>query len=307
MSFVFSEVWNATFEGEPSDTENINLGSGRIRSLKFDIRQRMQIDHQWAGNAFDGKHLRVTLPDGFAGSPDAGDGVVYAANVGGNTELWYRDSAGHFLQLTSNGSVNTPASFPVGTRISFGNAAPPAGWLQVVGGAGDRVIRLVDDSSGGTLGGDWVISGITVSTSTVTGTTTSTSTTTTTSTSTSTSVNATGSISVDPHTLTLAEIPSITLASDYPTFAGTSNSSGSNPSSLATGTTTHATSSVGGGGSHSHNVTSTLAFPASSVSSSSSDSSSTSFSASTSSSTSTAFHNGAWRPAYLNFCLGQKN
>jgi hypothetical protein len=306
MSFVFSEVWNATFEGKPSDTENINLGASRIRSLKFDIRQRMQIDHQWAGDAFDGKHLRVTLPSGFAGSPDAGDGVVYAANVGGNTELWYRDSAGHFLQLTSNGSINVPASFPVGTRMVFGNAAPPAGWLQLAG-AGDRLIRLVDDSSGGGSGGDWVISGITVSTSTVTGTTTSTSTFTTTSTSTSTSVNATGSISVDPHALTLAEIPSITLASDYPTFAGTSNSSGSNPSSLATGTTTHSTSSVGGGGGHSHNVTNTLAFPASSVSSSVSDSSSSSFSASSSSSTSTAFHNGGWRPAYHNFCLGQKN
>jgi hypothetical protein len=62
MSFVFSEVWNATFEGRPSDTENINLGAGRIRNLKVDISQRMQIDHQWAGNAFDGKHLRVTLP-----------------------------------------------------------------------------------------------------------------------------------------------------------------------------------------------------------------------------------------------------
>jgi hypothetical protein len=94
MSFVFSEVWNATFEGQPSDTENINLGAGRIRNLKFDIRQRMQIDHQWAGNAFDGKHLRVTLPP-ICGISGCRGWSVYAANVGGITELWYRDSAGH--------------------------------------------------------------------------------------------------------------------------------------------------------------------------------------------------------------------
>jgi hypothetical protein len=29
MSFVFSQVWDAAFEGQPPDTQNINLGAGR--------------------------------------------------------------------------------------------------------------------------------------------------------------------------------------------------------------------------------------------------------------------------------------
>jgi hypothetical protein len=301
MSFVFSEVWNATFEGRPSDTENINLGAGRIRNLKVDISQRMQIDHQWAGNAFDGKHLRVTLPDGVSGSPDTGDGVVYAAGVSGVTELWYRDSAGHFIQLTSNGGLNIPSSFPVGTRLAFSNAAPPPGWIQVVGGQ-DRVIRLVDDSSGQGFGGGWFITGIGVSTSTTTLTSTTTSTTT--STGTSTSVSLSGGISVLGHTLTTAEIPPMSFSSDYPIFTGTLNASGSNSSSLITGTTTHSTNTVGSGGAHDHPVSNTLGASATSTSSSISSSSSTSISNSTS--TSAADQNGAWRPPYINFCVGQK-
>jgi hypothetical protein len=181
MSFVFSEVWNVGFEGLPPDTENINLGAGRIRNLKLDIRQRMAIDHQWAGNAFDGKHLQVQLP-AIATPPalDASDGCVFASNPAGATELFYRDSSGNTVQLTLNGAVNS-AVFSAGTRLPFHNGAPPPGWVQITGYQ-DRVIRIVDDNSGTGVGGGWAISGIAVSTATLTSTSTSTLTNTSTST-----------------------------------------------------------------------------------------------------------------------------
>jgi hypothetical protein len=63
----------------------------------------MKIDHQWAGNAFDGKHLQIQLPPIAAPALDGGDGCVYAGSTGGITELFYKDSAGHLVQLTANG------------------------------------------------------------------------------------------------------------------------------------------------------------------------------------------------------------
>jgi hypothetical protein len=306
MSFVFTEVWNATFEGLPPDTENINLGAGRIRNLKVDIRQRMVIDHQWAGNAFDGKHLQVQLP-AIATPPalDGGDGCVFASNPAGPTELFYRDSSGNTVQLTSNGSVASPAAFPAGTRLLFENVAPPAGWIQITG-VHDYTVRIVGDSSGQTSGGTWVIGGLsaTTTTSTTTGTTTNTSTTT--STTTGTSVTLAGGVSVLGHAIDISEMPSHTHNSDYPTFAGTLNSSGSNSSSLATGTTTHATSANGGGAAHTHGVSNTMSASATSNSASSSSSTSNSTSTSTSFSSTTVGQDGSWRPAYVNFCLGQK-
>lgn len=279
---VFSQVWNALFEGLPPDTENINQGAGRIRELKVDIRERMGVDHQWAGDANDGKHQKITLAAIGDPSLDAGNSCVYSKVIAGNVELFYRDNAGNIVQLTSLGNINAPSAFPTSTRLAFSNAAPPPGWTQLTG-IHDRVIRMVDDNSGQGLGGSWTLSGIAVSTSTTTTTTTG------------TTVGLTGSVTVDGHTLTTAEIPALTFTSDYPTFTGTLNAGGSNSSSLITGTTTHNTNTIGGGGAHTHGVTNTLGTNPVSTSSSAS------------SSVSTASSDASWRPNFLNFCLGQKN
>lgn len=301
MSFVFSETWNATFEGVPPDTENVNLGASRIRALKIDIRQRMAIDHQWAGDANDGKHKQIQLSPLAPPTLDGGDGGIYANSVGGNTELFYKDSSGNLVQLTSGGFIASLSSFPAGTRLAFSNAVPPPGWT-FIGGIHDRVMRIVTDGTGGAVGGNWTISGVTVATSTSTGTTTTTGTTT--STTTGTAVSLAGAVAVLGHTLTTAELPSLTFSSDYPTFTGTLNSSGSNPSSLITGTTTHSTNSIGGGNAHDHPVSNTMS--ASAVSNSVSVSNSTSNSTSTSTSTSTVSADGNWRPAFVNVSIGQK-
>ena len=54
---AFAETWDATFESEPADSEGAKLGAQRIRNLKVDIRERMAIEHSWAGDANDGKHI----------------------------------------------------------------------------------------------------------------------------------------------------------------------------------------------------------------------------------------------------------
>lgn len=102
---AFTHSWSPTV---PADAEDINLGAGRIRDFKLDIKERVAIDHSFADDANDGLHLHSEyLP--FSGAPtlvNATDGAVYTNAVAGVTELMYLDSAGHILQLTKAGAYN---------------------------------------------------------------------------------------------------------------------------------------------------------------------------------------------------------
>lgn len=158
----FAITWDATFDTEPADDENINLGAGRVRDLKTAIVERQQVDHLWQDTTEDGKHQKVTLPVS-ASDPvlDAGNGCVYAKTITGNTELFYEDSAGRVLQLTNAGASNV-YQFPSGTRLTFPQAAPPTGWTQV-NTWNDVLTRIVDNTGtgGATGGGTWTITGLT--------------------------------------------------------------------------------------------------------------------------------------------------
>jgi hypothetical protein len=164
----YSEAWNATYETLPPDVEQESLGAGRIRDLKIQVRLRMQYDHLWAGTGDDGSHQSVTLLDVSAnsnfGNTDpatpilaaGAGGILYGKMVSSIVELFYKNSAGGSTQLTSNGILNPP--FASGTRLVFAQASAPVGWTQVVTNT-DRVLRLVNDGTGGQTGGSWTISG----------------------------------------------------------------------------------------------------------------------------------------------------
>jgi hypothetical protein len=136
---AFDAVWNPTYEGLPSDAEDINLGASRIRSLKVNIRERIAVDHSFAGDANDGLHLHTELiPQSPAPTPvNASDGVVYAATISSVTELFYKDNAGHTLQLTSNGGYNitslTLTTLTLSGALVVGTTAAVNGALAVAG------------------------------------------------------------------------------------------------------------------------------------------------------------------------------
>lgn len=162
---VFVYTWNATFLATPADIEDEALGAQRIRDTKAAVGERLAVDHSLYGDANDGKHLWATLRDNgstTAAALDSGDGRLFAADVGGNTELYYQDSNGRVVQLTSNGSVGPPAGAPVipsGTNMLFVQAAVPPGWTLRTD-LNDQLIR-VNGTSGGGTGGSWTISGVT--------------------------------------------------------------------------------------------------------------------------------------------------
>lgn len=160
----FTYTWNATFLATPADTEDEALGAQRIRDTKAAVGERLAVDHSMAGNSNDGKHVWATLEN--IGSTtamvlDSGDGRLFAASVTGITELFYQDSLGHIVQLTANGSVSAPITAPVipsGTNMVFVQTAVPAGWVLRTD-LNDQLLRT-NHTFGGTVGGSWVISGV---------------------------------------------------------------------------------------------------------------------------------------------------
>lgn len=149
MAFTIS--WNSAYEKIPADEEALSLGAGRIRALKVDIKERANIDHDWSDGAGGetGYHKKVTLKEQvFNPAAVADTGIIFSKDVGGITELFYINSAGNVIQLTSLTIPNS--SFPSGTKIVFWQAAAPTGWQASTGLTNDSALRLVT-SGGGTV------------------------------------------------------------------------------------------------------------------------------------------------------------
>lgn len=103
----FTRTWNATYLAQPPDSEDINLGATRIRQLKSDIKERMQVDHSFAGDADDGAHKKVTLLEQASDpTPVANTGYLYTKDAdAGDTEFFYMDALGNVIQITDDGTL----------------------------------------------------------------------------------------------------------------------------------------------------------------------------------------------------------
>lgn len=116
---AFSYVWDVT---TPADSEDINLGAGRIRDGKSAIQERVAVDHSFLGDANDGLHKHSEyIPQGAVTPVNATDGVVYVALVAGVAELFYKDTAGHTLQITTGGVLRLVNAAVTGTLTATGN------------------------------------------------------------------------------------------------------------------------------------------------------------------------------------------
>jgi hypothetical protein len=111
----YTRVWNAAYEATPAGSDPVGQGDDRIRDLKVDIRERMQRDHYFdpAGvDADHGEHVRVMLRQTPQDPPkETAKGCVYTKEVNGITELFYKDSSGHVIQITTGGSLNAAVVF----------------------------------------------------------------------------------------------------------------------------------------------------------------------------------------------------
>lgn len=103
---AFTRTWNAAYEDIPADTDDALEGALRIRNLKEDIRERLDVDHSWDGDVNDGYHDKVTLAE-LASDPTnvANTAILFTRAVSGTAELFIRFEGGTVEQLTSGGRL----------------------------------------------------------------------------------------------------------------------------------------------------------------------------------------------------------
>src|SRR6185312_13409355 len=142
MAGPFTDVWNGTYEGLPADSENASQGANRIRDLKVNTRERIQVDHSLNGDASDGYHNQVTLLQSASDptpAPESGlAGSVYTKLVNSHVELFWKDDVNGALQLTSGGALNIPSNTITGEVRLWSTVTAPAGWQLCDGSALSR-------------------------------------------------------------------------------------------------------------------------------------------------------------------------
>ncbi len=137
-------------ETSPAGSDSINAGDNAIRLLKTQIREVIDVDHDFpsSGQAADvGQHKKVTLQE----QADLGTGAVSATILGSQTvsgkgELVYTDEDDNDVQITTGGKINTSALksaavadianlmsliYPIGYVITLGVSTNPATLLGI--------------------------------------------------------------------------------------------------------------------------------------------------------------------------------
>lgn len=118
---AFTRTWDAAYKALPADNEDASQGAQRIRHLKEDISERLEVDHSWAGDSNDGKHNQVTLIEQASDPANAANtGFTYTKDVGGVTELFYEDSSGNVTQITVGGNIEGASLDAVAASIITG-------------------------------------------------------------------------------------------------------------------------------------------------------------------------------------------
>ena len=102
----FTRNWDAAYMALPEDSDDAREGAARIRNLKTDIQERVAVDHSWTGDTNDGAHKKVSLLEQSADPTTATNtGFLYSKDIAGVTELFYKDSGGDVIQLTTGGAI----------------------------------------------------------------------------------------------------------------------------------------------------------------------------------------------------------
>ncbi len=107
-----SEAWDTAYEATPASTEEATGGDDEIRDLKRNVRERMEVDHDFDDTGGDdtGEHTKVTLRVRTAPTQEADKGILYSKDVSAKAELFYIDEDGNEVQMTDAGTINVGAA-----------------------------------------------------------------------------------------------------------------------------------------------------------------------------------------------------
>lgn len=152
---VPTTAWN---ESSPAGSDNVSSGDDRIREMKTQIREVIDVDHDFpsSGNAADnGQHKKVTLQEqANLGTGAEGVPILGAQTVGGKAELVFTDEDDNDVQITKAGYLNwvsiAEKLYPVGFVVTLGVSTNPATlfgvgtWTAIEG----KVIVGISNESG---------------------------------------------------------------------------------------------------------------------------------------------------------------
>ena len=144
-----SSSWDET---SPLGSSAISLGDDAIRLLKTQIREVIDVDHDFpsSGQAADvGQHKQVTLQE----QADLGTGAVGATILGSQTvatkgELCYVDEDDNTIQITTGGKINAAA---LGGVYAAANVAALATMMNLIYPVGSIYINDAVSTNPGTL------------------------------------------------------------------------------------------------------------------------------------------------------------
>jgi len=123
-------------ETSPAGSQAISLGDNRIRELKTQIREVVDVDHKFDSSGQDadmGKHNQISfLEQADIGTGAEGKPILGAQTVGGKAELVFTDEDDNDIQITSAGYI----------LISSG-LLPNDTYLKAHNNAGDGTVDLI--------------------------------------------------------------------------------------------------------------------------------------------------------------------
>lgn len=144
-------------ENSPAGSDAINQGDNRIREMKTQVREVMDVDHQYNSSGSDadnGAHKKCSfLEQANLGTGAVGKTLLGSQTVGGKGELVYTDEDDNDVQITSNGNIRAESIAGV---YPAANAAAVANIMSLVYPVGSVVTLGVSTNPGTLFGvGTW--------------------------------------------------------------------------------------------------------------------------------------------------------
>lgn len=125
-------------ETSPAGSQDISLGDNRIRELKTQIREVVDVDHKFDSSGQDadmGKHNKVSfLEAADIGTGATGKPILGAQTVSGKAELVFTDEDDNDVQITSAGKLVFNYALADG-KIIVGSAGGAAAAVDMSGDA----------------------------------------------------------------------------------------------------------------------------------------------------------------------------